>query len=98
MRGSRRRRRPAGPQLREQVADGVEIVVRLLVFRGIVARWLALHRQLQILAIGIVDFGNARPAIEHAAERWRARLSVQYAAGRVRKRRGMDRPTGIGLS
>src|SRR5260370_31097481 len=55
-------------------------------------RWHAVDRQLQVFAIGIVHLGNAGTVIEHAAERRRARLSVQHAAGRMRERRGIDLP------
>jgi len=53
-------------------------------------RGLGLDRELQILAVGIIDVGNARPVIEHAAERRRAWPSIQHAAGLVGKRRRID--------
>jgi hypothetical protein len=49
-----------------------------------------LDRELQILAVGIIDLGNARAVIEHAAKIWRTRLSIQHATGRVRKRDRID--------
>ena len=92
-----RRRRPAGPQRREQVADRVEIVVRLAVFRGLVLRRHAFDRELQVLAVRIIDLGNARPIVEHAAKRRRARLAVEHAAGRMRKRRRIDLAPRLGI-
>ena len=62
----------------------------LPIFGGVVLRRHGLDRELQIFAIGIIDLGNARPVIEHAAERRRARPSIQHAAGRMGKRRGID--------
>ena len=96
-RGVGRRRRPAGAQRRKEIADGVEIVVGLLIFRGLVLRRHGLDRQLQILAVGIVDLGNAGPVVEHAAKRRRARPVVEHAAGRMRKRRGIDRGAALGV-
>src|SRR4029077_16993296 len=61
-------RSPAGSQGGKEIADIVEIVVGLLVFGSVVLRRHALDRQLKILAIGIVDLGNAGSAIENAAE------------------------------
>jgi hypothetical protein len=84
------RRRPAGSQRCKEVADTVEVVIGLLVFGGLVLRWNSLDRELQIFAIRIFNLGDARPRAEHAAERRRAGLDVQHAAGSVRKRRRVD--------
>jgi hypothetical protein len=50
--GIRRRRRPAGTQRREQIADGVEIVIGLLIFLRLVLRRLALDRHLEVFTVG----------------------------------------------
>jgi len=98
VRGVGRGRGPAGAQRRKQVADGVEIVVGLLVFCGVVARRHAFDRQLQVFVNGVIDVRNARPVIEHAAIGRRARLSIQHAAGRMRERRGVDLMSPPGVS
>src|SRR5258705_4830780 len=86
----RRRRRPARAKRREEIDDVVEIMVRLPVFCDILLRRHALDRQLQVFPVGIINLGNARPVIEHAAKGRRARLAVEHAAGRMRERRGID--------
>src|SRR4029077_17294507 len=40
---------------REQIADGVEIVIGLLIFCRVVVRRLALYRHLEVFTIGISD-------------------------------------------
>ena len=62
-----------------------------LVFDG------AFDRELQVLAVGIIDLGNARAVVEHAAKRRRAGLAVEHAAGRMRKRRGIDLAQLLGI-
>src|SRR5204863_583787 len=57
----------------------------------------ALDRELQVLAVGIIDLGNAGAVVEHAAKRGRARLAVEHAAGRMRKRRGVDPTPRLGV-
>ncbi len=68
-----------------------------LVFGGLGLRRRACDRQLQVLAIGIVDLGNAGAVIEHAAERRRTGLPVQHAARRMRKRRGIELTPLLGI-
>src|SRR6185437_4297188 len=100
VRDIRRRRRPAGAQLGEEIADGVEIMVRPLVLLLILLGGDGLDRDLQVLAIGIVDLGNARSVIEHAAEARRAWPVGKYAAGLVRERDRIDlmAPPRIGMA
>ena len=71
----RRRRRPAGTQRREQIADGIEIVIGRLIFRRVVLRRLALDRHPEVFTVGIIELGNTGVVVEHAAERRRARLA-----------------------
>src|SRR5579872_843808 len=81
---------PARAQGGKEIADIIELVVGLLVLFGFIPRGYAFDRQLKILAIGIIDFGNAGAMIEHAAEIWRAWPVRQNAARGVSKRRGVD--------
>src|SRR5712671_3603247 len=53
--GIRRRRRPAGTQRREQIADGVEVVIGHLIFRRVVLRRLGLDRHLEVFTVGITE-------------------------------------------
>ena len=73
----------------------------------VVLRRHAFDRQLQVFAIGIIDLGNARPVIEHAAERRRAGLvgsarctahgkTAWHRSGAGAGRRRRRRPTAGG--
>src|SRR5579883_10456 len=84
------RRRPARAQFGEQIADGVEIVVRAFVLGLILLRRDRLDGELEVLAIGIVDLGNARPVMEHAAEIRRAGAVIEHAAGGMGERDRVD--------
>src|SRR5689334_3767796 len=65
-------------------------MVRRLVLRRVLFRRYGFDRQLQVLAVGIVDLGNAGPGTEHAAEARRARPVVERAARRMREWNGVD--------
>ena len=65
--GSTRGTAPADDVARN-LADRVEIVVRLAVFRGLVLRRRTFDRELQVLAVGVINLGNAWTVIENAAK------------------------------
>src|SRR6185437_4298289 len=86
----RRRWRPTGSQFREEISDRIEIMIGPGIFAFVVFWRHAFDRQLQVLAIGIVNFWNAGSVIEYAAIVWRTGTMTEDAAGRMRKRDRID--------
>jgi hypothetical protein len=50
----------------EQICNGVEIVIGLLILYCIAWRRLALERHREVLAIRMVELGNTKAVLEHA--------------------------------
>src|SRR6476659_4110037 len=82
----------SNPTAAYEVADGVEVVIRLLVFCPISLLRHGLDRELEVLAVGIEDLGNAGPVLERAAVGGRTGPVVEHAARLVRERDRVDLP------